>query len=98
MLTDLFYSTITIPLKIINFLFSAINFLIPDAITNSIEYFIAYLGYLTGVFPIDQLLLAMTFLITLTIAVYTAKLTLIALSFMGGIISGGTSLVTKFIK
>lgn len=56
--------------------FGVINFAIPDNVETSITYFIGFLGYANGIFPVDTLLQALGTLFLFEFAWYSLKLIL----------------------
>lgn len=80
MIGDLILILLQIPLSIIlAFLTGLTNFyssIVPDGVYTSIQTLISYLGYFSGIFPVDTLVLCINFLINFFLAFYTVKIIL----------------------
>jgi len=74
MLIDLFFLISGNFLAIVANIFNAISFAIPLNIIGSITYFMAYLGYLRGIFPIYTLMQDLGVLMIAWVLMYTIKL------------------------
>lgn len=74
MITNLLFLIISAFLNAINFLFSTLNFVIPDDWINSISVFLAPINYLSGIFPIYTLINALSTVLTVWVAWYTIRI------------------------
>jgi len=80
MITDIIIGIFIAILALVNTILSAINYILPTQITDAITYFFGYFGYLRGVLPIADLLLALISVMTVWGFVYFVKILFMVLN------------------
>lgn len=73
MITDLILGTISLVLKILGGVLSAIPLAVPSNVQQSFTYFAGYLAYAGGIIDITGVFSAFTFLLNFMIAWFTFK-------------------------
>lgn len=73
MIPDLFLIIIILMMKIVNAALSAINFVVPDQISDSLTSILSNLNYLSGILPIGNIMEALGFLALFEAVWFTAK-------------------------
>lgn len=76
MIVDIFIYLLSAFVWLITAIFSAINYAIPDQITDSIEWLASYLNYLGGLFPIGTLAAATGTILSVWILLYGIRISL----------------------
>lgn len=80
MITSIFFYVFAWILNRFAYLFSLLNFALPDSVSTSLNYMLGYFGYLKGVFPVDTLFTVAGIGLTFLLLLYTVKLLLWAYS------------------
>lgn len=61
-------------LQVISGILSLVNLLVPDAVFDAIVWFFSYVTYLRGVIPVENMLTAVVFYLTVFLGVYLVKI------------------------
>ena len=81
MITDILFTVMITVLYIVTQLFKAINFLLPDQISTSLQFVLGYLVYLRGFIDLTTLSLVMQTFTTFLSGFYGYKIMLLIVGF-----------------